>query len=495
MVAHARPRPARRRRLRAALHAHAWQLSAASAVVFAAAFFGALAISFFTRPTRRYIFPLLTDIDAHHPESAILRGGTFVATVLLAATTVAAFLSVAGPPPAPAASDDRKAAAALDGAASTASDESDADPVDAPDDDVESLPLFADDDADSRAPHVGDTSGAVPSPCAASPDARRVLRQLRRRLAIATRANRRALVVLVVLALALVAVLAQGGFARLAAAYPVGATVDGRAGDAAAAGAAADAATPPQKVLSPAELAGAPPPAASAVVLLYSAAVLWTGMLVFLTWYFLRLQATAWVDPPAFPPDGGLHVLSEDAEAPGDASAPPRLATAPSLSLSSITLSGLSQSLSQSLESLSTVSSSLASLPRKISSSVSTLQSMDSAELHQLLVPRVRTFGWRVVAVVRPICLTAQLVSAIKVVGLLYALNSFSISKIRLIRLALLAALAFAEYTAAFFVAFFLLILAIDMRACREDERWRFRLQLGCATLDRPHAGRSSSAA
>jgi hypothetical protein len=52
----------------------------------------------------------------------------------------------------------------------------------------------------------------------------------------------------------------------------------------------------------------------------------------------------------------------------------------------------------------------------------------------------------------------------IKIVGLVFALETFRISRIMLIRTALLAALAFAEYSAAFSFSAFLVILAIDMR-------------------------------
>lgn len=80
-------------------------------------------------------------------------------------------------------------------------------------------------------------------------------------------------------------------------------------------------------------------------------------------------------------------------------------------------------------------------------------------------VGKLKTFvGW-VVVILRPVCLTGQVVCMIKIVGLWLALDTFSISNIRLVKIALLAALAFAEYTAAFFFAFFMTILAVDMRA------------------------------
>ncbi|PXF47440.1 hypothetical protein BWQ96_02771 [Gracilariopsis chorda] len=78
---------------------------------------------------------------------------------------------------------------------------------------------------------------------------------------------------------------------------------------------------------------------------------------------------------------------------------------------------------------------------------------------------RLRTWATHLIVILRPICLTGQAVCVIKIVGLWFALDSFSISKIKLVKLALLAALAFAEYTATFFFAFFMTILAVDMRS------------------------------
>jgi hypothetical protein len=64
----------------------------------------------------------------------------------------------------------------------------------------------------------------------------------------------------------------------------------------------------------------------------------------------------------------------------------------------------------------------------------------------------------------RPLCLSLQVASMIKIAGLVFALETFRISRIMLIRTALLAALAFAEYSAAFSFSAFLVILAVDMR-------------------------------
>lgn len=78
---------------------------------------------------------------------------------------------------------------------------------------------------------------------------------------------------------------------------------------------------------------------------------------------------------------------------------------------------------------------------------------------------RIRAFVNWCIVLLRPVCLTGQAVCLIKIAGLWLALDTFSISNIQLVKLALLAALAFAEYTAAFFFAFFMTILAVDMRS------------------------------
>lgn len=81
------------------------------------------------------------------------------------------------------------------------------------------------------------------------------------------------------------------------------------------------------------------------------------------------------------------------------------------------------------------------------------------------IVHRFRAWAAWCIVILRPICLTGQVVCVIKIVGLWLALDTFSISNIRFVKIALLAALAFAEYTAAFFFAFFMTILAVDMRS------------------------------
>lgn len=81
------------------------------------------------------------------------------------------------------------------------------------------------------------------------------------------------------------------------------------------------------------------------------------------------------------------------------------------------------------------------------------------------LLGHVRAFLIWCVVLLRPVCLTGQAVCIIKIVGLWLALDNFSIANIRIVKITLLAALAFMQYTAAFFFAFFMTILAVDMRA------------------------------
>lgn len=81
------------------------------------------------------------------------------------------------------------------------------------------------------------------------------------------------------------------------------------------------------------------------------------------------------------------------------------------------------------------------------------------------IMARFRAWATWLVVVLRPICLTGQVVCVIKICGLWLALDTFSISHIYGVKIVLLAALAFSEYTAAFFFAFFMTILAVDMRA------------------------------
>lgn len=92
-------------------------------------------------------------------------------------------------------------------------------------------------------------------------------------------------------------------------------------------------------------------------------------------------------------------------------------------------------------------------------------QQQQSSRPAKTFSDHLRAFASWLIAILRPICLTGQAVCIIKIFGLWLALDTFSISNIRLVKLALLATLAFVEYTAAFFFVFFMIILAIDMRA------------------------------
>lgn len=68
----------------------------------------------------------------------------------------------------------------------------------------------------------------------------------------------------------------------------------------------------------------------------------------------------------------------------------------------------------------------------------------------------------------RALCVSGQAVCALKIAGLWLALDHFSIAQRHLIRLLLLATLAFVEYSAVVLFALFLAILAFDLRACAE---------------------------
>lgn len=469
-----RPRPGRRRLLGQALAGSAWKLAAACAGIFALAFFGALSISFFLRPTRRYLFPLLTDIDAHHPESAILRSGTFLATLLLCATAAAVCATVSGAPASTSGGEKAAGGAALATAASNLNGDGDNFSTDSDVSDEEFTELRDTDGfevGESLLYVGGDTSATQPAKPATRQEANRVMRRLRQQVAVATRTNRRALLLVFALAVLLAIMLYQGGMTRLSV-----------AADAAEADNAEELSSGPVAPVSDLHAAQSDLAAESgvtlselgastgAIVLLYTAAAIWTALLMFLVWFFLRLQSTACTELPASSvEDMALAVADADASVQTSSS----LIPLPTLSISNITLSSMS--------------SSISSLSASVSSSVVALNAMESDELRSLVLERSRALWWRTIAAVRPICLIAQVVSAIKIVGLLYALNFFRIAEIGLINTTLLAALAFAEYTAAFFVAFFLIILAMDMRRAAEDELWISRLKIGtcCTSLPR----------
>lgn len=106
-------------------------------------------------------------------------------------------------------------------------------------------------------------------------------------------------------------------------------------------------------------------------------------------------------------------------------------------------------------------------LPLQDDSSLSENEPNEDAQTAETSQPLTRMRRWLsyLIVMLRPVCLTGQAVCVIKIVGLWLALDTFSIANIRLVKITLLAALAFAEYTAAFFFAFFMSILAVDMRA------------------------------
>lgn len=150
----------------------------------------------------------------------------------------------------------------------------------------------------------------------------------------------------------------------------------------------------------------------------YFLVVIWMLAMCFLIWYFLKLQNIPDRPPASFGPDSSLSPLhSEPNTLPSfDPTSPP--------------------------------------------------PSQEQPQQFQLrLSDRARSLLAYIIVILRPMCLTGQAVCLIKIFGLWLALDTFTISNIRLVRLALLAALAFAEYTAAFFFAFFMTILAVDMRA------------------------------
>jgi hypothetical protein len=166
-------------------------------------------------------------------------------------------------------------------------------------------------------------------------------------------------------------------------------------------------------------------------------------------WYFLRLQAT----------DDELNEVSLNSTSVSVTPTPPASA------------SWLARFAWLSPSALSKFLSGFAA-------SVAHLATLDRAALVDVTAQSARALAGRTMSMLRPMCLVALVVSIIKISGLLFALNAFSISRIELVRTFLIAALAFAQYTAAFFVSFFMLILAIDMRRLEADRAWRMRLRL-----------------
>lgn len=358
------------------LTSHAWKLAAATAIACFTAFFSAVALSFVLRPTRTYLFPLLRDIDAFHPESAVLRMGAALTTALLIATTAATCGLVNGYCQGETCAVICTNACETDGLETATSD----DPY-SESEDVE-LHLCPNFQCSPRAKVRSVSTGALMTE-EMQVDALRnhtyshfsLSASMRHRVATFGRRNRLSLVVVVIFVTAVCLVIAQA--VEIPTAF---ATFASKSDD---------------YLKSPA--------------LLYLCGALWAILLCCLTSYFLKLQATAEISADAI--DAAQSCAGAD-------------------------------------------------------------------ERTSRLVLHLRKLMLRLVEMLRPMCLTAQLVSVLKIVGLVYALNTFSISKIFLIKIALLAALAFAEYTAAFFLSFFLLILAVDMKRFTGDDAWRTRVKL-----------------
>lgn len=321
----------RRARLSVWAAVHAWKLAGLTAIVTFVGVFIAVSLSLVLRPTRSYVFPLLSDVDKHQPEGAILRVAFVAATALLFATTSASFLhchSVRFFRDAA----EAHAHASLDNIA-TISPVDVAYRVDSP-----------------HRNHVHDLSEITPV-------------QTKRR---APRLNTLQVLILVPMCTTIVFT-----FLQYSGLTVILANVSRR----------------------------------HLVKLgLYALCATWSLAMAFLVWYFLKLQNM----PDRTPASQGDVI--EDVEASYPDTAAFTASNAP-------------------------------------------------------VVDRFRAWAAWLIVILRPICLTGQVVCIIKIVGLWLALDTFSISNIRLVKIALLAALAFAEYTAAFFFAFFMTILAVDMRS------------------------------
>lgn len=357
----------------ARLSSHAWRLAAATAVACFTAFFTAVGLSFVLRPTRTYLFPLLKDVDAFHPESAVLRTGAVLTTALLIATTAATCGLVNGYCLTETCSEAYGAPRKH-----STSEKLPVEEIWSESEDVElhissnltRSPLhvsLSQSHSQGREAPENSLETQVPSHLCTHQD-------FRFRLLAFGRRNRRTLIV--------AAILVTAGMLVIAQVFEV-----------------------------PAALATFSPWSESYVkspIVLYICGALWVVLLCFLISYFLKLQATAEFNSDEC--QGGVPITTESDRA-------------------------------------------------------------------ARVVFLARKFIFWLVEMLRPMCLTAQLVSVLKIIGLVYALKSFSISKIFLIKIALLAALAFAEYTAAFFLSFFLVILAVDMKRLAADDAWRSRLK------------------
>lgn len=321
----------RRRRLSQWATTNAWKLAGLTAIVTFVGVFIAVSLSLLLRPTLSYFFPLLSDVDKHQPEGAILRIAFITATALLFATTFASVLH------------------------------------------CHSLRLFARNPAHDSA----DGFAGLPAEPTRPDDALRLDISSPRDVhcqEIAALPKRRVprlntIQVLILVPICTTIVFSFLQYTGLAAV--LSATVQRR----------------------------------HLIKLgVYVLSATWAVSMLFLVWYFLKLQSMPDRCPPPQP-----ETLPEVDEQDSD---------------------------------------------------VSTFTSPNAR-----IVDRFRAWATWLIVILRPICLTGQVVCIIKIVGLWLALDTFSISNIHLVKIALLAALAFAEYTAAFFFAFFMTILAVDMRA------------------------------
>lgn len=327
----------RRYRIQRWAFANAWRLSIFTAIVTLVGLFIAVSLSLLLRPTRSYFFPLLSDVDKHHPERAILRLAFFSTTLLLLATTFASILHA------------RSIKTIRD--RSTASSQSPHE---------ESVALSA---AEAIRPvDIAFRGNAVMWPSEPASDVIVPVTPRRRRV------SRLQIIVFFPVLLTIWAIAAQSPeFSESMSTSMRSIRLE--------------------------------------TLCTYTISLAWIAAFCFLVWYFLKLQS---IPEPLIEADNEQEVTIL-----GDEQDP-----------TSTNLPG---------------------------------------------VDRMRALvAWAILAL-RPICLTGQVVCIIKIAGLRLALDTFSISRIRLVRRALLAALAFAEYTAAFFFAFFMAILAVDLRAKTAD--------------------------
>lgn len=327
--------PKRRRLSRWAL-LNAWKLAGSTALVTFVGVFLAVTLSLILRPARTYFFPLLSDVDKHHPEAAILRCVIIAATLLFFATTTASIIH------------------------------------------CHTLRLFSKDRA------MGHTHGHSDEATDALADEADIMESvgtnalplspMRRR---SHRMTTKRTVLTCILLIIMLAPLLQ---------YP-------------------HLTAPISSGLRQINFTN----------VLYNFAfymlvVTWAAAMCFLIWYFLKLQTM---------PDR-----------------PHSLTSTPHSAHTDVTIKADAPTPTQQQQTL-----------------------------RQNFTHRLSAFGSWVVVILRPVCLTGQAVCIIKIFGLWLALDTFSISNIRLVKIALLAALAFTEYTTAFFFSFFMAILALDMRS------------------------------